>query len=193
MLNTSRDDYSEFSEYFKRVQKLMEGIVRSELTSLCRLIKDSKKNKGLIFVVGNGGSSALASHFATDLGSGSILRGQDYPIISLVDNSPVITAAANDFGYDQIFARQIASLGKTNDLLLVISSSGNSRNLIEAIGQAKKIGMKSAAITGFDGGKIRSLVDLNVHVPSEIGEYGQVEDLHSIILHSIAIHLRAGN
>ena len=103
MLNTSRDDYSEFSEYFKRVQKLMEGIVRSELASLCRLIKDSKKNKGLIFVVGNGGSSALASHFATDLGSGSILRGQDYPIISLVDNSPVITAAANDFGYDQIF------------------------------------------------------------------------------------------
>ena len=182
-----------FNNYFSRIKTIFDLININSVHDLILAIKKVGVNRGLIFVVGNGGSSALASHFATDLGSGSILRGQDYPIISLVDNSPVITAAANDFGYDQIFARQIASLGKTNDLLLVISSSGNSRNLIEAIEQTKKIGMKSAAITGFDGGKIRSLVDLNVHVPSEIGEYGQVEDLHSIILHSIAMHLRAGN
>jgi D-sedoheptulose 7-phosphate isomerase len=193
MADVPEDKYAEFAKYLKRVQFLIDTINPSELAKLCSLIKESKTRGGIIFVAGNGGSSALASHFATDLGSGSILRGQDFPIISLGDNSPVITAAANDFGYDQVFARQIVNLGKEKDLLIVISSSGNSKNLIEAIEQSGKIGMKTVAITGFGGGHIARLVDLNVHVPSEIGEYGQIEDIHSIILHAIAINLRAGN
>jgi D-sedoheptulose 7-phosphate isomerase len=184
---------SPYESYINRVVDLARTISSIELDRFSQEIIKVKKNGNKILVAGNGGSSALASHFATDLGSGSVLRGYDYPIISLVDNSPLITAAANDFGYEQIFARQLKNLANVNDLLVVISSSGNSNNLIEAILQAKQIGMRTVAVTGFDGGKISSLVDTNVHVPSEIGEYGQVEDVHSIILHSIAIHLRAGN
>lgn len=180
------------NNYFHRITEIFDVIDKDQIYKLILLIMAVKKDHGLVFVAGNGGSSALASHFTTDLGSGSILRGQDFPIISLVDNSPVITAAANDFGYDQVFARQIVNLGKEKDLLIVISSSGNSRNLIEAIEQSGKIGMKTVAITGFDGGQIARIVDLNVHVPSEVGEYGQIEDIHSIILHAIAMNLRAG-
>ena len=187
MLNRS------FQNYFTTITKIFESIEIQSIENLILEIKKVKANKGLIYVIGNGGSSALASHFATDLGSGSVLRGQDFPVVSLVDNSPIITAAANDFGFEQIFARQLVNLGNKKDLLIAISSSGNSTNLVEAILQAKKIGMKSVAITGFDGGKISSLADVSVHIRSEIGEYGQVEDVHSIILHAISMHLRAGN
>ena len=184
---------SSFEDYFERVNVLIKGIQKSELLDVLDEIKKVKSSGGKILVIGNGGSAALASHFAADLGSGSLLRGLDYPIISLVDNIPVITAAANDYGYENIFARQLINIAKSGDLLMIISSSGNSNNLIEASKVARKIGMKIIGIVGFDGGEIGRLSDFKIHVQSKVGEYGQVEDLHSIILHSVALNLRAGN
>ena len=179
-------------DYFERVQILIKNIQKSDLISVLNEIKKVKSSEGKVMVIGNGGSGALASHFAADLGSGSVLRGLDYPIISLVDNLSIITAAANDYGYDQIFSRQLINIGKSNDMLLIISSSGNSKNLIESVKVAKEIGMKVVAVVGFDGGEIGKISDLKIHVQSYVGEYGQVEDLHSMILHSIALQLRAG-
>jgi D-sedoheptulose 7-phosphate isomerase len=189
----NRDLTSSFEDYFARVVLLIKSIQKSELLNVLDEFKKVKISGRKILVIGNGGSAALASHFAADLGSGSLLRGIDYPIISLVDNVPVITAAANDFGYENIFARQLINIAKSGDLLIIISSSGNSKNLIEASKVARKIGMKIIGIVGFDGGEIGRLSDFKIHVQSKVGEYGQVEDLHSIILHSVALNLRAGN
>jgi D-sedoheptulose 7-phosphate isomerase len=179
-------------DYFKRVNILIKNIQELELITVLNEIKKIKTSGGKVIVIGNGGSAALASHFAADLGSGSVLRGLDYPVISLVDNLPVITAAANDYGYDQIFSRQLINIGNSRDLLMIISSSGNSKNLIEASRVAREIGMKIVAVVGFDGGEIGKISDMKIHVQSYDGEYGQVEDLHSMILHSIALQLRAG-
>ena len=189
----NRDLISSFEDYFERVNLLMKNIQKADLVNVLDEIKKVKSSGGKIWVIGNGGSAALASHFAADLGSGSILRGLDYPIISLVDNVPVITAAANDYGYENIFARQLMNIAKSGDLLMIISSSGNSKNLIEASKVAREIGMKIIGIVGFDGGEIGRICDFKIHVQSKDGEYGQVEDLHSIILHSVALNLRAGS
>jgi D-sedoheptulose 7-phosphate isomerase len=189
----NRDLTSSFEDYFERVNLLIKSIQKSDLLNVLDEIKKVKSSGGKILVIGNGGSAALASHFAADLGSGSILRGLDYPISSLVDNVPVITAAANDYGYENIFARQLINIAKSGDLLMIISSSGNSKNLIEASKVAREIGMKIIGIVGFDGGEIGRLSDFKIHVQSKVGEYGQVEDLHSIILHSVALNLRAGS
>ena len=189
----NRDLTSSFEDYFERVNLLIKSIQKSDLLNVLDEIKKVKSSGGKILVIGNGGSAALASHFAADLGSGSILRGSDYPIISLVDNVPVITAAANDYGYENIFARQLINIAKSGDLLMIISSSGNSKNLIEASKVAREIGMKIIGIVGFDGGEIGRISDFKIHVQSKVGEYGQVEDLHSIILHSVALNLRAGS
>lgn len=176
--------------YFNRVKALISQIDTSEIELLIDVIVKTKLNRNRIFVIGNGGSSALASHFATDLGSGSVFRGEDYPIISLVDNSPAITAAANDFGYDKIFSRQLKHLANSGDLLMIISSSGNSKNLLEAVKTARKLDMSVVSLLGFNGGKLLSKSDFAVHVKSMKGEYGQVEDVHSAILHSIVMQLR---
>lgn len=188
-----RDLLSSFEDYLNRVNLLIKSIQKFEVINVVNEIKKINSSGGKVLVIGNGGSAALASHFAADLGTGSVLRGLDYPIISLVDNLPVITAAANDFGYDKIFARQLINIGKSGDLLIIISSSGNSKNLIEASKVAREIGMKIIGIVGFDGGEIGKISDLKIHIQSEVGEYGQVEDLHSIVLHSIALNLRAGH
>jgi D-sedoheptulose 7-phosphate isomerase len=183
--------HSDHISYFDRVRALISQIDIAEIEALIDVIIKTKLKRNRIFVIGNGGSSALASHFTTDLGSGSVFRGQDYPIISLVDNSPAITAAANDFGYDKIFSRQLKHLANSGDLLIIISSSGNSKNLLEAVKTARQLDMSVASILGFNGGKLMAKSDFAIHVKSMKGEYGQVEDVHSAILHSIAMQLRA--
>jgi D-sedoheptulose 7-phosphate isomerase len=191
MSQNSDTDFDSLITYFERTKDLLKYIDVTELLQFCEIVKFTKLNKGKIMVIGNGGSGALASHFATDLGSGSIDRGNDFPVISLCDNSAIITAAANDFGYDNVFSRQIRNIGNSNDLLLAISSSGNSRNLISAIEIAKEMHITTASLTGFDGGKLKSKTDHNIHVPTLNGEYGHVEDLHSMVLHAISSLLRA--
>lgn len=180
------------ADYFSRFEAILRGIQLDGVLQLAEEMKTSQSKGGRIFVCGNGGSAALASHFATDIGSGSVKRGSFFPIISLVDGSPIITAAANDFGYEFIFSRQLETLAQTNDLLIVISSSGNSQNLIEAVSFAKSIGMKTGGLLGFDGGKLLNLLDVPILVESAIGEYGPIEDSHSCILHAITELLRGG-
>jgi D-sedoheptulose 7-phosphate isomerase len=180
------------TNYFSRFRSIVDGVNLIQVAQLAEEIQQAKARNGNVFVCGNGGSAALASHFVTDIGSGSVDRGECFPMISLVDGSPALTAAANDFGYEHIFSRQLKTIGTSKDLLIVISSSGNSQNLIEAIVTARTFSMKTCGLLGFDGGKLRTLVDVAIVVESAIGEYGPIEDSHSCVLHAVTELLRKG-
>jgi D-sedoheptulose 7-phosphate isomerase len=143
---------------------------------------------GSIFVAGNGGSAATANHFVTDLSK----RNETSKLIpdSLCTNNSLITMVANDYGYDEIFLKQLQIKANSNSILLVLSASGNSENLIKCVNWAKQNGIKTAALIGFDGGTLKVLVDYVLHVPSRIGEFALIEDCHSIICHYIATCLK---
>ena len=143
----------------------------------------------LFFFAGNGGSAATASHFANDIAIGTNDYQKPFRVISLTDNVATLTALGNDFGYAEIFVRQLRVLGKKGDLLICISASGNSKNLINAFQYAKSVGIKTVALTAFDGGKIKSMADEGVHVPTKFKEYGPAEDAHMILDHLVSAYL----
>ena len=145
-----------------------------------------------VFIAGNGGSASTASHFATDIGIGGLNRTKPVKAVSLCENSAVMTASANDNGYDSIFSDQLITLSNPGDLLVVITASGNSMNLIRAIEVCKSLGVEVFSLTGFDGGKVKDLtMKNNIHIQTPVGSYGIVEDLHLSICHMITECLRA--
>lgn len=148
-------------------------------------IKAARENDKMIFFIGNGGSAATASHFANDLSIGTRSQKKPFRVLSLTDNVPVLTAVGNDFGYDDIFIRQLQAYMKSGDVVVAISASGNSPNVTKAVEWANNNGAKTISLTGFDGGKLKTQTHINLHVPSIKGEYGPVEDLHMIFDHVI--------
>jgi D-sedoheptulose 7-phosphate isomerase len=142
-----------------------------------------------VFFCGNGGSAATASHFANDLGIGT--RGGDNPFraMALTDNVAAMTAIANDDGYEALFARQLEVLMRPEDVVVAISASGNSPNVLRAVEFARARGAITVGLTGFDGGRLKDLVGLAVHVPTAQGEYGPVEDAHMVLDHLVASYL----
>jgi len=178
--------------YLASAREVISQLSVKEIEGLARAIERVREEKGTVFLVGNGGSASTASHFATDLGVGSINASKHVRVISLTDNVAVMTAVSNDKNYESVFAQQLNLLGKKRDLLVLISASGNSKNLIATLESAQAIGMESFSLTGFDGGELRRLTpNKNVHVPSKIGEYGLVEDAHLAICHMVTECLRA--
>lgn len=138
-----------------------------------------------IFVCGNGGSAATASHFATDLGKGaSYQRPHRFRVVALTDSIPTITAYANDVGYEVVFAEQLKGLAGPGDLLVTISGSGTSPNVIRAIEAAREIGMDVISLTGFSGGESGPLSDIHINVPSD--HMGRIEDVHMSLCHMVA-------
>jgi len=149
-------------------------------------LENTKWQNGKIYVIGNGGSSATASHMVNDLGVGLKRRGiRDFDIESLADNVPVITAIANDIGYENIFYTQLEEKIRKNDLLIAISCSGNSPNIIKAVKYAKEQNVQIIGLTGFDGGELLKLSDINFHIKTLKNQYGLVEDMHMILDHII--------
>jgi D-sedoheptulose 7-phosphate isomerase len=178
--------------YLESAREIINHLNVEEIEGLARAINEVREEKGTVFLVGNGGSASTASHFATDLGVGSINASRHVRVMSLTDNVAAMTAISNDKNYESVFSQQLQLLGKKKDLLVLISASGNSKNLIAALNSAEAIGMKSFSLTGFDGGELRRLTsNNNVHVPSKIGEYGLVEDAHLAICHMITECIRA--
>ena len=156
------------------------------------LIK-SKTSNQKIFIAGNGGSAATAAHYGCDLSLGAskinYLENVDrYNVMPLSTNIPLILAIANDYGYEEIFKQQLVNLAKPDDILLVISGSGNSKNIVKAVEYANEIKMTTVGFCGFDGGKLKQITDYSVHVKSDLME--ACEDIHSIIGHFIALWLR---
>lgn len=163
----------------------------SKLIDVASEIHSTIERDSNIFICGNGGSATTASHFAVDLGVGSSKVGMNLKVFSLVDNSGVITATGNDLDYSQIFSSQVKHLGRKNDILILISASGNSQNLLNGLDAAHEMQMMSISLTGFDGGQLKNKSMKNVHVSTPVGEYGIVEDLHMSICHRITDLLRS--
>lgn len=155
------------------------------------LLDESCLNGRTIYCVGNGGSAATASHLATDLFFGRRLNNEVRPkAISLVSNSPLITALSNDIGYDDVFVEQLRGHCQQGDIIVAISASGNSRNVLKAIDFVKEIGGIAIGLVGFDGGELKQGCDLCVHVQTGAGKYELVEDVHHAICHMLANYLK---
>uniref|UniRef100_A0A6M3LAS6 Putative SIS domain-containing protein n=1 Tax=viral metagenome TaxID=1070528 RepID=A0A6M3LAS6_9ZZZZ len=139
-------------------------------------------NVNHIYLIGNGGSASTCSHFANDL------RSHGYRAMSLVDNVAIITKIANDTGYEYVFEEQLETLFTSDDVLIAISASGNSPNLIKAVEYANKLGT-TIAIVGFDGGQLAKMCTLVIHTETNKGEYEIAEDKHLAVCHTIAKRL----
>ena len=182
---------TQFADYTNAVLDAMESIDQTVLANIVGLFEDAFFQMRKIYVCGNGGSAAIANHLTCDCMKGvacDSARGETLNVTSLACNVPLITAIANDIGYDDVFSSQVEWQGNRWDILIAISSSGNSPNILKAINKAKDKGMKSIAITGFDGGKAAELADYSLHIKSD--NYGVIEDVSQSIMHYIAQSLR---
>lgn len=178
-----------FSDYASQLSLHLDKVDLDKL----ELIEDLMyrvDNNSKIFLAGNGGSHAIVSHFATDLERTLELLGNGTEIVCLGSSTPNLTATANDFNYGEVFSRAIYRVGDQNDLLFVVSSSGNSLNIINSVMAAKEKGMKSVALIGFNGGKLKDVVDVPLVVETTIGAYALVEDCHSAICHFLSWNKR---
>ena len=171
--------------YLEYLKSVLDQLNLDDIAKFIDTIQIARDNNQFIYFIGNGGSAATASHFANDLAIGTRSSKKPFRIMSLTDNVPVLTAIGNDFGYDEIFTKQLEAYLKPNDVVVAISASGNSANVVKALELAKKMLAKTVSLTGFDGGKIKAMADVNLHVPSVKGEYGPVEDVHMIFDHII--------
>jgi D-sedoheptulose 7-phosphate isomerase len=174
-----------FSQYLTRHQKTLESIPLEKLSGVVRLFKETLDADRQIFVFGNGGSAANASHFVTDLGKGSSDKTyRRFRCISLNDNASWMTAIGNDYAYEDTFVRQLMNLARPGDLILMMSVSGNSPNLVKAVEWANANNIVSIALVGGNRGKLAQLADHVIAVEDE--HYGRVEDAHMGICHMIA-------
>ncbi len=185
------DDIAVFAKtYFSYLNEVLKAIDVDELRHVSDLLIEARNNRRMVFIIGNGGSASTASHMANDFAIGLKLKEKPLRAMSLCDNNSIITAVANDFGYEEIFTRQLAALAQKGDLLIAISASGNSPNLVHAIDWAKSNGVVSIALSSFvDGGKIRAMADYGIHVPTGMKEYGPAEDAHMILDHLFVSYL----
>ena len=171
------------------LEKMIESLRQIDQAVVAQIISSFEvcyEKKGSIYIIGNGGSAATASHMANDFSCGLKLRGiRDFNVLSLVDNVPVCTAIANDIGYENIFYAQLKDRLSDKDILLAISCSGNSGNILKAVHYARSSGTLVIGLTGFEGGALRDLSDINFHVATDKGEYGIVEDIHMMLDHII--------
>jgi D-sedoheptulose 7-phosphate isomerase len=183
-------DSKEFAtRYISYLGEILRGIDPISITKFIEILKEARIRGSAIYFIGNGGSAATASHFANDLSVGVVPQGAPFRASSLTDNMPVITAIANDYGYEDIFMRQLQTLGKPGDVLVGISASGNSLNVIKAMEYALSVDIKTVAITAFNGGKMIEIADASIHVPTPLKEYGPAEDAHMILDHLVAAYL----
>ncbi len=156
----------------------------SKVDQAIEWFREARDEGRQIFVCGNGGSAATASHFATDIVKGaSYLRPARFRIIALTDSLSTITAYANDVGYDCVFAEQLRNFAQPGDIVMAISGSGNSANVVEAVKAGNELGCRTLALTGRDGGKLGPLATLNIHVCEP--HMGRIEDAHMIVCHMI--------
>jgi len=175
--------------YFSYLAELFKDISEQEVGQFIEIIIEAREAGRKIFFMGNGGSAATADHFVNDISIGTRTTGKPFKAYSLSSNGAVITALGNDNGYEDIFVKQLEALMDKGDVVVAISASGNSPNVVKAIRYANDKGAITVGLTGFDGGKLRELAQFKVHVPTSKGEYGPVEDAHMIFDHILGNYL----
>jgi phosphoheptose isomerase len=193
MASNSRDTHGFVLTYLEELKSVVDRLpidgIEKFIDKLSKAYQDSKQ----VFIVGNGGSAATASHMACDLAktvlSPSPSQHRRFRAIALTDNIPLLTAWGNDANYDVIFAEQLRNLANAADLLIVITGSGTSANIVEAAKVAKELGLTSFGLLGFDGGVVKSLLDDYVIVPSN--SYGHIEDVHMMLTHIVTAYFKS--
>jgi D-sedoheptulose 7-phosphate isomerase len=184
------NDAAQFARsYFGYLTGILQKIDPREIAAFIKVVLEARKQGTSVFFIGNGGSASTASHFANDIGIGTRIVGKPFRVLSLCDNTSILTAIGNDFGYDEVFSRQLQMLAKPGDVVVAISASGNSPNIIRAMEWANTNGLTTVGVSGFDGGKLRQIAKHCVHVPSQKGDYGPVEDAHMILDHLVGAYL----
>lgn len=177
-------------EYFEEVKKCLDTLDKKQIEQVIHMLTQAYLKNKKVFILGNGGSASTASHMACDLGKGTLQRIYDkdekrFRVISLTDNVAVMTAFANDLSFDEIFIQQLRNLIEKDDVVIAISGSGNSKNVIKAVEYANSCGAETIGFLGFKtGGKLAQLVTIPVIVNSQ--HYGPIEDIHCILNHVIA-------
>jgi D-sedoheptulose 7-phosphate isomerase len=175
--------------YFEQLKSAATSVDRTALSQAAPQLEDAYAKGATLYVCGNGGSAAIANHLVCD--HLKLVRTDTNlvpRVVSLNTNIETITAIANDISYNDVFVYQLESLGQKNDVLMTISSSGDSENVVKAATWAKKNGLGVIALTGFAGGRTATIADINVHVKSD--NYGVIEDIHQSVMHMLAQYVR---
>ena len=180
---------NQIHNYIDGLQDTLEQLDLDAIQRAIDILHEARQRRSTVFVMGNGGSAATASHVVCDLAKNTRAPGApDFRVIGLSDNMALLSAYANDEGYENVFAQQLIAFVQPQDVVIAISTSGASRNVLEAVEVANRSGAITIGMTGFDGGRLSSLVALNLHVPSNIIEH--VEDIHLMLEHLICQNLR---
>lgn len=176
-------DYSvNIASYFEKLKSTIDKISINELNILMNVLEQARKEGRTIFIMGNGGSSATASHYVCDFNKGvSYGKEHKYKFVCLNDNIPSLMAYANDFSFDDVFLYQLSNLFKEGDVVVGISGSGNSKNVLKAVEFANNEGGITVGLTGYDGGKLRKISKYSVNIP--IDDMQISEDLHMVVDH----------
>ena len=174
--------------YFDQVKQTLDEILHQDIEKIVKIIHQAYLKRKHIFIMGNGGSATTASHFACDLGKGTLSPRDNqkikrFKVTSLTDNVAMMTAWSNDFSYDHVFSEQLKNLISRGDVVIGLSVSGNSPNVLNAIELAKRHKATTIGLTGFDGGKLAQISDLAIVV--KINKYDVAEDVHLILTHMI--------
>lgn len=178
-----------FDGYADELARAQATVSRPALDQAQAMLLDCLKRDATLFVCGNGGSAGIANHLVCDFGKGMRADTGLRPRVRSLSSGPeILTAIGNDMSYADTFSHQLDGAARGGDLLLTISSSGNSENIVRAVEWAKANGMASIAMTGFEGGRSARLADVNLHVGSS--NYGVVEDLHQSLVHVLAQFVR---
>lgn len=179
--------------YLNRLRGYLDALDLDALERLGAVLDTARTGQHAVYVIGNGGSASTAAHMATDWGYVAYREGQDNcRVQSLADNSALLTALANDVAYAEVFSGQLRYLMKPRDVLIAVSASGNSPSVVRAVEFARSAGAVTVGLVGFDGGRLKDLCDHVIHVKTEVGDYGPVEDIHLMVNHIITTFLRQG-
>lgn len=178
------------SQYLANLQPVLEQMAAEDFDRVEAILLGARAQGRMIFIIGNGGSAATASHMANDLNKGASVPGQPrFRAMALTDNVPLMTAWANDTRYDRIFVEQMTNFFEPGDVVLAISGSGNSPNVVAAIEWARRAGGVTIGLTGGTGGRLRELAECSIVVPS--GWMEQIEDAHLAVAHALCVSLRS--
>jgi D-sedoheptulose 7-phosphate isomerase len=170
--------------YISVLQQTLDQLPRELIADVVGILQSARLKGNHIFIMGNGGSASTASHFVCDLAKNTRCASlPHFRVIGLTDNTPIFSAYANDEGYEHVFSQQLANLIRPGDIVIGISASGNSQNVINAMTEAHKHDAITIGFTGFDGGRLGQMVNINLHVRSSIIEH--VEDIHLMLEHVI--------
>lgn len=182
----------QIQQYIIDLQKTIDGLPRQKIADTIEVLQQARMRGSQVFIMGNGGSASTATHFVCDLAKNTRQPGiPPYRVMGLTDNMAVFSAYSNDDGYENVFSLQLTDLLQPGDVVIAISASGNSKNVVNGIREALKHEVTTIGFTGYDGGLLGQMVDINVHVKSDVIEH--VEDIHLMLEHIIICAIKERN